>query len=110
MFSPVALIEFPHEEPELFQGRQEKLLLAAIIRRSAFDIALYQSSKRLKERRIYIGAYQWMFGKRVNDHPLDRFTSFENICELLDQDPEWIRRATLKLKKSDVKKFDRVGL
>lgn len=110
MFSSVILLEFPYEEPETFTGRQEKLLLAAIIRRTAFDIALYRDSRRLKERRIYVQAYQWMFKRGTPNHEIDRFTAFENICELLNQDPEWIRRATLKLEKSDVKKFDRVGL
>lgn len=110
MFSSAVLLEFPYEEPESYVGRQEKLLLAAIIRRTAFDIALYKDSRRLRNKKIYIQAYQWMFNKKYSDHELDRFTAFENICELLNQDPEWIRKATLKLKKSDVKKFDRVGL
>lgn len=108
--SPMALRSFPFEEPDVFTGRQEKILLAAIIRRSAFDIALYKNSRRLKEKRIYVQAYQWMFRNAQGPSYLDVFTSFENICELLDQDPSWIRRETLRLKKSDVKKFDRVGL
>ena len=98
------------EEPVIFTGRQEKLLLAAIIRRTAFDIALYKDSRRLRERRIYLQAYQWMFRKSIPGDPCDRFTSFETICEVLGQDPEQIRSKTLRLEKSDVKKFDRVGL
>jgi hypothetical protein len=94
----------------VFTGRQERILLAAIIRRSAFDIALYKNSRRMKERGIYIKAYQWMFTELEPKDSLDKFVSFKNICELLGENPDLIREKTLKLKKSDVKKFDRVGL
>jgi hypothetical protein len=88
------------------------MLLASIIRRAAFDIALYKDDRKLINRRIAIQASQWMFDDRdvLEHHPLDRFTSFKNICELLDQDPNWIRERAMKLRKKDVKKFDRVGM
>jgi hypothetical protein len=87
------------------------MLLAAIIRRAAFDIALYKNSKKLVDRRLAIQASQWMFDDReiMEQEPLDRFTSFKSICEVLDQDPAWIRRKTVELKAKDVRKFDRVG-
>jgi len=88
-----------------------KMLLAAIIRRAAFDIALYKNDKKLVNRRLAIQASQWMFDDReiMEQEPLDRYTSFKSICEILDQDPAWIRRRTLELRATDVKKFDRVG-
>lgn len=86
-----------------------KLLLAAIIRRAAFDIALYKNDKKLVNRRIAIQASQWMFDDRKGADKQDQFTSFLNICEILDQDPNMIRAKTLALRASDVKKFDRVG-
>lgn len=88
-----------------------KMLLAAIIRRAAFDIALYKNDTKLVNRRLAIQASQWMFDDQevMKQHPLDRFTSFLSICEILDQDPAWIRDRTLSLRASDVKKFDRVG-
>ena len=88
-----------------------KMCLAAIIRRAAFDIALYHNDKKLINRRLAIQATKWMFDDREMDEldPLDRFTSFNNICEVLDQDPARIRRKTLALRASDVKKCDRVG-
>jgi hypothetical protein len=81
---------------------QEKLLLAAILRRAAYDIALYRNSPSLTKKRLYIDALSWMF---QDD---DGFTSFSNICMLLDRDPVTIRRKSLKLTRKDVKKFDMV--
>lgn len=86
-----------------------KLLLAAIIRRAAFDIALYSNDRRLANRKIAVGAYNWMFSDTDPEHQEDRFTSFLNICEVLDIDPGWIRDRTMKLKRVDVKKFNLVG-
>lgn len=96
--------------PAIPEGYPERLLLASILRRACYDIALYKSSRRLKDRRLYIAAYQWMFTH--NDprkmHPDDRFTSFINICTILDQDPDEIRKKTLKLTRKDVKKIETV--
>ena len=80
-----------------------KLLLAAIIRRSAFDIALYKGATKLSKRRLWEESYRWMFSDRE-----DYFTSFVSLCTVLDQDPIAIRRKTLKLRREDVKKFDMV--
>lgn len=91
------------------EGEGERLMLASIIRRAAFDIVLYRNSPRLVDRLVGVQAYQWMFREDPDQqHPRDRFTSFLNICEILDQDPEWIRSQTLRLKKTDVKKYDRI--
>lgn len=88
-----------------------KLLLASVLRRAVFDIALYKNSNKLVHRRLAIQASQWMFDDReiMEQHPQDRFTSFKSICEILDQDPDWIRKRTMSLRESDVKKFDMVG-
>jgi len=96
--------------PIIPEGYQERLLLAAILRRACYDIALYKSSKKLKYRRVYIGAYRWMFDDTESQrlHPADRFTSFLNVCTILDQDPETVRKKTLKLTRKDVKKFEMV--
>lgn len=87
-----------------------RLLMAAVIRRAAFDIALYKNDKRLINRRLAVQATKWMFTRRDDlEHHIDRFASFENLCEVLDQDPNMIRRRTLALKSTDVRKFDRIG-
>lgn len=90
-------------QPIQVEGQSERLLLAAIIRRSAYDIALYKGSKRLDKRNIWRDAYTWMMSD-LDDH----FTSFISICTLLDQDPVEIRRKTLLLRRKDVKKYDMV--
>ena len=90
-------------QPIQLEGQGERLLLAAIIRRSAYDIALYKGSNRLSRRRIWREAYEWLMSDRD-----DYFTSFLSICTLLDQDPVELRRKTLLLTRKDVKKYDMV--
>lgn len=91
------------------QGHQEKLLLASIIRRAAYDVALYKHSSSLLKKRIYIDALSWLLQDDESKLPPDaRFTSFCNICMILDQDPGEIRRKSLKMTRKDVKKFDMV--
>ena len=84
-------------------GQGERLLLAAIIRRAAYDIALYGGDKTLRRKRLWRDAYRWMFSDTA-----DHFTSFKSLCNLLDQDPELIRRRTLELSRADVRKYDMV--
>jgi hypothetical protein len=84
-------------------GQGERLLLAAIIRRAAYDIALYRGDKTLRRKRLWRDAYQWMFSDTA-----DHFTSFQSLCNLLDQDPGVIRRRTLELSRTDVRKYDMV--
>lgn len=83
----------------------ERLLLAAIVRRAAFDIALYKESKRVVKRRIAVSAYNWMFNEAG-----EGITSFEAICDVLGQDPDWIRQQTLMLRREDVRRLDRSTL
>jgi len=91
------------------EGQGERLLLASILRRACFDIALYKGAQDLRRRKIWLEAHQWMFtDDQMAVHPDDRFTSFLNICTLLDQDPGTIRRKTMKLTRKDVKKFEMV--
>jgi len=84
-------------------GHSEMLLWAAVLRRAAYDIALYKRDKRLKFRKWGDAAYRWMF---ENDE--ENFNSFLNICHWLNQNPTQFRRSTLKLRKKDVHKYDMV--
>lgn len=81
-------------------GQGERLLLAAILRRSAYDIALYRGSSRLDRCSIWRDAYAWMMSDDDNG-----LTSFISICTLLDQDPATIRKKTLELTRKDVKRY-----
>jgi hypothetical protein len=85
-------------------GYGEKLLLGAILRRAAYDIALYRGSQRLKARRLWRKAYEWMMSDDES-----HFTSFVSICTILGWDPMLIRSMTDELRREDVKKFDMVG-
>jgi hypothetical protein len=85
------------------EGQGERLLLAAILRRAAFDIALYRGSTVLHQRKLWEEAHRWMF---VSDS--DHFTSFTSVCTILNQDPNDIRAKTLQLRRQDVKKFNMV--
>ena len=84
-------------------GYGERLFLAAILRRAAYDIALYKDASRLVLRRRWLNAYKWMF-----DETDDHFTSFLSICNILDQDPGRVRRLTLTLTRKDVRKAEHV--
>jgi len=84
-------------------GRGEKLLLAAILRRAAYDIALYRGETELWKLKIWKDAHDWMFHGEDN-----RYLSFHHICYLLDQNAMQIRRKTLRLTKQDVRKYDMV--
>lgn len=106
MNAPAYVLMFPPvtgDLPSVNDGEGERLLLASIIRRAAFDIVLYRNSPRLIERRMGVGAYNWMFRDQGN-----HLTAFTTICEILNRDPQWIRQQTLKLRRCDVKKFDRI--
>jgi len=88
---------------------QEKLLLASVIRRAVYDVALYKNSPSLSKKRLYTDALAWLLQDDESKlHPDERFTSFCNICMILDQDPATIRRKSLRLTRKDVKKFDMV--
>ena len=79
-------------------------MLAAIVRRAAYDIALYKGSTKLHHLRLWRSAHEWMF------RPSLGFTSFLSICAILDQNPDEIREKTLLLTKKDVRKYDMVDV
>jgi hypothetical protein len=79
------------------------LLWAAVLRRAAYDIALYKRDRRLKFRKWGDDAYRWMF----TDDTVT-INSFLNLCYFLNQNPTQFRRNTLRLKKKDVHKYDMV--
>jgi hypothetical protein len=84
-------------------GLGERLLLIAIIRRAAFDIALYRDTVKPNKKRIWKEAYDWIMSD-LDDY----FTSFVNICNVLNKNPKEIRRKTLKMGREHVKKYDRI--
>jgi len=95
----------------------EKILLAAILRRAAYDIAYYRGSRKLLAKRWWESAHRWMFGdesdgedpnRSAEEMHMDSYMSFVNICYMLNADPDNIRRKTLRMTKKDVRKYDMV--
>jgi hypothetical protein len=89
-------------------SRSERILLAAIIRRAAYDIALYRGDRRLPAQNLWRQAYNWVYlddADCLRDHA-DRFMSFKNLCILLDRDPDETRQKIAKLNKKDVRQYD----
>jgi hypothetical protein len=98
-------------EPEWPDLYGEKLLLASIVRRAAYDIAQYRGSKRLEHRRLWKDAYDWMFREREEQNfegPEDEFVSFHNVCSVLGINPRFIREVTLGMGPQDVKRYQMI--
>lgn len=89
-------------------SHSEKVLLAAIIRRAAYDIALYKGDRRLAAKTLWRQAYNWVYAddSDVITDPIDRFMSFSNVCLILDRDPAETRHKISKLNKRDVRQYD----
>lgn len=88
----------------------EKLLLASVLRRAAYDLALYKGDRRLAARTLWRQAKLWIFEDDVDKlkSPLDKMMSFRNICMILNRDPEDMRRKITALTKKDVRKYDMI--
>lgn len=92
------------------EGQGERLLLASVLRRACYDIALYKGAVNLKKRRLWMEAQKWMFVDNLMEvPPEDRFTSFISICTVLDRDPSAIREKALLLTSKDIRKFEMVS-
>ena len=90
-----------------FEG--ERLLLASIIRRAAYDIAEYRGATRLEHKKIWRDAYDWMFRpKNQYEDPEDELMSFLSICEILRTDPEYIRSVTKLMTRQSIKRYQMV--
>jgi hypothetical protein len=77
-----------------------KMLWAHVLRRAVFDFVLYKGVR--KERR------KWRCANRYIFSPGLRYTnglSFEEVCDVLGWDPDYIRRLTKKLTRADIKKM-----
>ena len=70
----------------------ERMLLAAILHRGALDAILYMNSWEPEKRRIGEAAKRWIFSDDRSS-----FTSFCNICDVLNLDPGWVRNRVMRL-------------
>jgi len=76
-----------------------KALLLEVIRRASHDWVLYRTSGVMPKRKLAEDAYIWLFQEEPGhgawaERTANRkdFTSFLSICELLDLDPEAVRK------------------
>jgi len=78
-----------------------KMLWAHVLRRAVFDYVLYKGVG--KRKMDWQRAYQYVFVKSL--HYEDGF-SFEEVCEMFGWDPDYLRRLTTKLTRSDIKRME----
>lgn len=79
--------------------------LLEILRRAAHDWVLYRTHSELEKRQIAEHAHTWLFEEgpghswwRQRHQPDGQvFTSFLNICEVLDLDPTFVRQRIRRL-------------
>lgn len=90
-------------EPE---AHAEKLLMANVLRRAAYDHVLYKRTRKLRDKLTWKDAYIWLFDPSPEED--DYLMSCNNICRMLDRDIEEIRVSARKMKRQDIKKCDMV--
>jgi len=90
------------------QLHAEKVLLAAVIRRAAYDLALYKGDRRTTAKNLYQQAREWIFEDEENGQAEfeEQFMTFRNLCWMLNENPNKLRAKILKLKKRDVRQYD----
>lgn len=78
-----------------------RMVWAAVLRRAVFDYVLYKGVRAhsLEWKR----AFQYIFADSV---PGDTGLSFEEVCEIFNWDPDYLRRLTTKLTRDDIKKME----
>lgn len=80
---------------------EERMLWASVLRRAVFDYVLYAG---VRARAMdWTRAYQYVF---VPGQRYENGLGFEEVCELFNWDPDYLRRLTTKLTRSDVKKME----
>jgi len=77
----------------------ERLLLTAILHRAVLDAVVDRESKHTERRRISEEARRWIFTDTSTG-----FTSFANICEILELDPGWVRNKVERMDPDEVGK------
>jgi hypothetical protein len=90
-----------------------RALLLEIVKRASHDYILYRMSRKMDKRQLAEDAYIWLFEederharareRRTSGRTL---TSFLTICELLDLDPESVRRA---VRQTDIRSIVNAG-
>jgi hypothetical protein len=80
---------------------QHKLFWAAVLRRAVFDYVLYKGVGSKRREWQYAHRYVFSKGARYNEG-----LAFEEVCDLFDWDPDYLRRLTLQMTRADIKKLE----
>jgi len=79
----------------------DKMLWLGVLRRAVFDYVLYNG---VRSHRIeWQKAYRYVFQEGIR---YENGLSFEEVCGLFGWEPSYLRRLTLKLERSDIKKIE----
>jgi hypothetical protein len=79
----------------------DRMLWAAVLRRAVFDYVLY---KGVRSHSIeWKKAFQYIFTEGLR---YENGVSFEEVCELFGWNPDYLRRLTTMLTRSDIKKME----
>lgn len=97
----------PQESPD--NPSACRALLLEIIRRAAYDWVLYRTSSKLGNRQLAESAYHWLFVEdrwssswSIRERNEKGITGFLAICDILELDPEQVRRRVRKLTPVDI--------
>lgn len=77
-------------------------LWGRVIQRAIYDWVAWRDSSKLEKRKTADMAEAWLF------RPSESFNGFENICLMLDIDPEKVRARARQFTKEDVLKAEHV--
>ena len=77
----------------------DRLLWAAVVRRAIHDFVLYKGLRR--KSLDWKRAHQYLFGKEIR---CENGLSFEDVCAILDWDPDYVRKLTNMMQRSDIVK------
>lgn len=77
----------------------DRLLWAAVVRRAIHDFVLYKGVRR--KSMDWKRAHRYLFGPGVRH---EAGLSFEDVCLILDWSPDYVRKLTLMMQRSDIMK------
>lgn len=97
---PVSLQRETASQPVDDRYAGVRALWIKVIIRAVFDWVAYRDSTRLFQRKLAESAYVWLF------RPSELFNSFENVCHMLDIDPNKVRDWAKKMNKDQVAKIE----
>lgn len=117
-------VDVPEERPEsafdptphdaIMMASRCRALLLEVIKRAAHDWVLYRNTRKRQELILAEDAYLWLFEEKPG-HPRwelrrregEPFMAFLNICELMDLEPEMVRRRVRKLTRREIERAGR---